>query len=77
MAVLYREARKPKTWGFRWALLFLNLKKIIETHAIQCLSPKFELYNYKSQQVIHTVSSLIPEYEIYSIDEIFFQLKGI
>src|SRR5690606_34938904 len=51
-------------------------KKIIETHGIQCLSPKFELYNYKSQQVIRTVSSLIPEYEIYSIDEIFFSLKG-
>lgn len=54
-----------------------KFKKIIKTHAIQCLSPKFELYHYKSQQVIRTVSSLIPEYEIYSIDEIFFQLKGI
>lgn len=70
------RSQEAKDLGIPMGAPLFKYKKIIETHNIQCLSPKFELYNYKSQQVIRTVSSLIPEYEVYSIDEIFFSLKG-
>ncbi|MGH1518790.1 hypothetical protein [Chryseobacterium sp. JK1] len=42
----------------------------------KAFSAKFELYNYKSQQVISIAESYVLEYEIYSIDELFLDLTG-
>ncbi len=70
------RSQEVKNLGIPMGAPLFKYKKIIEENNVRIFSAKFELYNYKSQQVIQTVSSLIPDYEVYSIDEIFFSLNG-
>lgn len=40
-------------------------------HGVQLFSSNYTLYGDMSQRVMHTLSALVPEVEIYSIDEAF------
>ena len=43
---------------------------------MKCFSAKFEYYNFKSQQVSAIASEFSPNFEIYSIDELFLDFHG-
>lgn len=67
---------EAKKLGIPMGAPFFKYKQLIEENSVYVFSAKFELYNYKSQQVIQEIESYITDYEIYSIDEVFFSLKG-
>lgn len=53
-------------------------KELFKKHNVKCFSAKFELYNFKSQEVIEISKSYVGEkdYEVYSIDELFLDLTS-
>ncbi len=70
------RSNEAKKLGIPMGAPLFKYKQIIEEHNVRVFSAKFELYNYKSQQVIKEVQSFVPDVEVYSIDEVFFSLKG-
>lgn len=70
------RSNEVKKLGIPMAAPAFKYQKMIEDYGIHVFSAKFELYNYKSQQVIDIVSSMVLNFEVYSIDEIFFSLQG-
>lgn len=70
------RSNEAKQLGIPMGAPLFKYKQLIEEHNIKVFSAKFELYNFKSQQVIKEVQSFVPEVEVYSIDEVFFSLKG-
>ncbi len=64
---------KAKAMGIQMgdpAYLYKHLKEVI------MLSSNFALYSDMSQRVVQTLSTLVPELEVYSIDEVFFEIEG-
>ena len=51
-------------------------RELFEQHGVKCFSAKFEYYNFKSQQVSAIASEFSPNFEIYSIDELFLDFHG-
>jgi DNA polymerase V len=53
-----------------------KLKALIESNQVVVFSSNYVLYGDMSQRVMNTVSSFIPDIEIYSIDEAFIKFDG-
>lgn len=70
------RSKEAKDLGIPMAAPAFKYKDLFKQHDVKSFSAKFELYNYKSQQVINIASSYVLDYEIYSIDELFLDLTG-
>ena len=70
------RSKEAKDLGIPMAAPAFKYKELFQKHDVKSFSAKFELYNYKSQQVINIASSYVLEYEVYSIDELFLDLTG-
>lgn len=70
------RSNEAKKLGIPMGAPLFKYKKLIEENNVHVFSAKFELYNYKSQQIINEIASYVTDYEVYSIDEVFFSLKG-
>jgi len=70
------RSKEAKDLGIPMAAPAFKYKELFQKHDVKSFSAKFELYNYKSQQVINIASSYVLEYEVYSIDELFLELTG-
>jgi len=55
---------------FQWAVQF-------KQHNVHVFSTNFRLYGDMSNRVMSIISKYSPDFEIYSIDEIFLQFKGM
>ena len=67
---------RQKHWEFLWEPLFLSTEIYLKNTIIKSLfSAKFELYNFRSQQVMKIASSYAPDFEVYSIDELFLDFS--
>jgi DNA polymerase V len=53
-----------------------KLRDLIERENIRVFSSNYALYADMSRRVVETLSSLVPEVEIYSIDESFLDLSS-
>lgn len=69
-------SNEAKVLGIKRGQPYFQIKKIIEQHNIAVLSGNLRLYGDMSSRVMATLSSIIPEIEIYSIDEAFADLSG-
>lgn len=70
------RSKEAKDLGIPMAAPAFKYKDLFKEHDVKSFSAKFELYNYKSQQVINIARSYVVDYEIYSIDELFLDLTG-
>ena len=70
------RSNEARALGIPMGAPLFKFKDFFKEHDVKSFSPKFELYNYKSQQVINIAKSFVMEYEIYSIDELFLDLYG-
>lgn len=70
------RSKEAKDLGIPMAAPAFKYKELFQKHDVKSFSAKFELYNYKSQQVINIAKSYVLEHEVYSIDELFLDLTG-
>jgi len=70
------RSNEAKALGIPMGAPLFKYRKLMDENNVHCFSAKFELYNFKSQQVLQEVESYVTDYEVYSIDEVFFSLKG-
>ena len=72
------RSKEAKDLGIPMAAPAYKYKELFKKHHVKCFSAKFELYNFKSQEVIHISKSYVGErdYEVYSIDELFLDLRS-
>lgn len=72
------RSKEAQDLGIPMAAPAFKYKELFKQHDVKSFSAKFELYNAKSQQVINIAKSFVTkfDYEVYSIDELFLDLKG-
>lgn len=70
------RSKEAKDLGIPMAAPAFKYKELFQKYDVKSFSAKFELYNYKSQQVINIARSYVLDYEVYSIDELFLDLTG-
>ncbi|WP_232520485.1 Y-family DNA polymerase [Chryseobacterium sp. FDAARGOS 1104] len=72
------RSKEAKDLGIPMAAPAFKYKELFKKHDVKCFSAKFELYNFKSQDVIRISRSYVgkKDYEVYSIDELFLDLRS-
>jgi len=70
------RSKEAQDLGIPMAAPAFKYKELFKKHDVKSFSAKFELYNFKSQQVIRIASSYVLEFETYSIDELFLNFTG-
>ena len=56
---------------------YYQIKDTLKQHGIVAFSSNYALYGDMSERVMSVIESLVPEVEVYSIDECFADLSGI
>ena len=69
-------SNEAKALGIKRGQPYFQIRKLIEQHNIAVLSGNLRLYGDMSSRVMATLASLVPDIEIYSIDEAFADLSG-
>lgn len=70
------RSNEAKAIGIPMGAPVFKYRDLFEKHQVKAFSAKFELYNFRSQQVMKIASSYAPDFEIYSIDELFLDFHG-
>lgn len=70
------RSQEAKDLGIKMGVPSFEIKELVKQHNIQVFSSNYALYGDLSSRVMTTISSYAPNYQIYSIDEIFLDLKG-
>ncbi|WP_144283225.1 Y-family DNA polymerase [Chryseobacterium echinoideorum] len=72
------RSKEAKDLGVPMAAPAFKYKELFKKYDVKSFSAKFELYNFKSQEVISISRSYVGEkdYEVYSIDELFLDLRS-
>ncbi|KPH11586.1 Y-family DNA polymerase [Chryseobacterium sp. ERMR1:04] len=70
------RSKEAKDLGIPMAAPAFKYKELFKKYDVKSFSAKFELYNFKSQQVIDIAKAYVLEHEVYSIDELFLDLTG-
>lgn len=68
------RSNEAKALGIRMGEPFFKARSFLERHNVKVFSSNYALYGDMSRRVFETVSSIIPDMEIYSIDEAFIRL---
>jgi len=71
------RSNEAKSLGIAMAVPFFQIKHLVKKHNIAVYSTNFTLYGDMSTRVMTILSGLVPDIEIYSIDEAFLHLEGI
>lgn len=69
-------SNEAKALGIKRGVPYYQIKSIVERNNIAILSGNLRLYGDMSSRVMATLSSIVPEIEIYSIDEAFLDMSG-
>ena len=70
------RSNEAKALGIPMGEPAYKLKEMIEANNVTVFSSNYTLYGDMSSRVMKTLSSFVPNMEIYSIDEAFLDLKG-
>jgi len=70
------RSNEAKALGIKMAVPFFEVRDLIQKAGVQVYSANFTLYGDLSRRVIDTLAQFTPEYEVYSIDEVFLNLSG-
>lgn len=69
-------SNEAKALGLKRGDPYFRIQTLCDRHGVEVLSGNHRLYGDMSNRVMATLSSLVPEIEIYSIDEAFLHLDG-
>lgn len=70
------RSNEAKAMGIGMGEPFFKFKSTIERNRVHVFSSNYTLYGDMSRRVMSTLSYFAPEFEIYSIDEAFLNLRG-
>lgn len=70
-------SNEAKALGIKRGDPYFKIKGFCKVHDIKVFSGNHKLYSDISSRVMSTLSSIIPDIEIYSIDEAFIPMDGI
>ena len=70
------RSQEVKDLGIKMGVPFYQIREIIEQNDIQVFSSNYALYGDMSNRFQMILNSLVPEVEIYSIDEAFINFSG-
>ncbi len=71
------RSNEAKALGIGMGQPFYQVRPLIERGQVTVFSANFALYGDLSRRVMATLRSLVPGIEVYSIDEAFFDLRGM
>ncbi|TGE20907.1 Y-family DNA polymerase [Hymenobacter metallicola] len=74
---LISRSAEAKALGLKMGEPYFQVKPLVQQHAVRMFSSNYALYGDMSGRVMHYLSSVVPEVEIYSIDECFLDLHGM
>lgn len=69
-------SNEAKAIGLKRGMPYFQIKNVCDLHEVAVLSGNHRLYSDMSSRVMAVLSSIVPEIEIYSIDEAFLYLDG-
>lgn len=70
------RSQEAKALGLPMGAPVFKHRQLLEKHQVVMFSPNFALYGDMSSRVMNTLGDLLPDIEIYSIDEAFADLHG-
>lgn len=71
------RSEEAKAIGIKMGEPAFNARALIESHNVAVFSSNFALYGDMSHRVMSTLTEIVPEIEIYSIDEAFVNFDGL
>jgi DNA polymerase V len=71
------RTEEAKALGIAMASPAFIMRDLIEKHNVAVFSSNYTLYGDMSARIMETLSSLVPEVEVYSIDEAFLDLRTL
>ncbi|MCA8830511.1 Y-family DNA polymerase [Hymenobacter pini] len=71
------RSQEAKDLGLKMGEPYFQVKPVLVRHGVQVCSSNYALYGDMSRRVMHYLASVVPEIEIYSIDECFLDLHGL
>lgn len=71
------RSNEAKALGIPMGAPAYQIREIVDEHGVAVFSSNYTLYGDMSSRVMSILSSLVPEIEVYSIDEAFANLDGI
>ena len=71
------RSNEAKALGIGMGQPFYQVRPLIERGQVAVFSANFALYGDMSRRVMATLRALVPGIEVYSIDEAFFDLRGV
>ncbi|WP_375433859.1 Y-family DNA polymerase [uncultured Hymenobacter sp.] len=74
---LISRSAEAKALGLRMGEPYFKVKDQLQRHNVRVFSSNYALYGDMSGRVMHYLSSMVPEVEVYSIDEAFLDLRGM
>ena len=69
-------SNEAKALGIKRGDPYFKIKGACKAHGIETFSGNHKLYGDMSSRVMATLSSIVPEFEIYSVDEAFLHFDG-
>jgi DNA polymerase V len=70
------RSNEAKVLGIPMGEPAFKMKEVIEQHNMAVFSSNYTLYGDMSARVMRTLSTFVPQMEVYSIDEAFLNLQG-
>ena len=70
-------SKEAKALGLKRGTPLFQVKDIIERFGVEVFSSNYELYGNLSARMMSAIASLVPDIEVYSIDECFADLSGL
>ena len=70
------RSNEAKALGIKMGIPVFQIRELIETNHVAVFSSNYSLYGDMSHRVMTTIDRLVPEIEIYSIDEAFINFEG-
>ena len=70
------RSNEAKALGIKMGAPYFQVKPLLERHAVKVFSSNYALYGDMSRRVVSTIRSLVPDVEVYSIDEQFLDVSG-
>lgn len=71
------RSKEAKALGIKMGVPLFQIEACIRQHNIQVFSSNYALYADLSSRVMRILQSLVPQVEVYSIDEAFLDLSGL
>ncbi len=70
------RSNEAKRLGIRMGAPLFEFRELVDSHSVTVLSSNYALYGDMSRRVMSILCQFSPDYEIYSVDEVFLNLKG-